>query len=729
LSIHMLERQRAQKISFSTLRFLRLSAEKTAHKRRLRNLLLLLFRMAVVAFLAIGLSQPLLRSASRLFGQGPTAVAIILDNSPSMALADGGEVRFERARRLALKLVDGLRTGDQVAIVLTGGAGRQQDTVYHDIANAERLIEEARVSLSAADLPAAIRQARTVLEASELPQRELYVFTDLQKSGWSSAGQNRDDTDDGKDLSSLSPVLVDVSKQRPINLSVEEVTIHATVPAVGMPLTIVGQIRNGSDTIEEAQAELTIEGQLIERSPPVRLEPNQKHAVTFSYVPHQAGIQSGRVNLIGDDASALDNHRAFVIDTSSAVRVALVSSKPRSTLYRRNAAYYIEQALRTPTSGSPAVEITPLEPRLLSREPLGAFSTVICANIRPPGTEAIAALREYVANGGTLLWVCGPNNDPAALTEQDESGEVFPDRFTFVEAVSNTSASDGTVRHWADLDPHNPILKPLTVPASLFLSVTVERYLRLTPAAEGKTHVLIRLDNGDPAMVSHGIGRGVVYTLTTGAQPQWTTLPLRPIFLPLLNRLVLRATNRQGGPRNVPPGTLVRYRFTDEPDPVTLEVSVPERSEPTQLSSTLSDGAQEVRFDETFTAGVYQLRMIKARHPRRLAFAVNFDSSEADPQKVSPEDLAAVLGSTVATVNDETTLLDSVHRLREGTPLQDLFLVLVLIAGIVEIWISNRIGSPAPLKYAPSPRIDPIRDVLYRAQTFHQLGAGTKPPV
>ena len=733
LIIHLLERQRVQQIPFSTLRFLRLSAEKTAHKRRLRNLLLLLFRMAVVVFLAIGLSRPLVRSAGSLFGQKASAVVLVLDNSPSMALADGGEVRFERARRLALKLLDGLHEGDQVAVLLTGGPGRQQEMVYHDVANAERLIEEARVSLSAADLPAAIRQARTVLAQAELTARELYVFTDLQQSGWSSRGKTQHQADDeGHPADDQSPrpptVLVDVHRQRPVNLSLEQVSVHATVPAVGMPRTIVGRIRNGSDVAEEAQVKLSIAGQLIEQSSPVRLAPGQTHTVTFTYIPHQAGIQEGRLRLIGDDASDVDNQRSFVLETFSAVRVALVSLKSSTASTGRNAAYYVKQALETSSPGSAAVEVAPLEPLLLSREPLGSYSTVICADIAPPGTKALAALRDYVSAGGTLLWICGPNNDPATLAEQDESGELFPGQFRFVDVLSKSSDSAGTARHWADLDVGNPILKPLAAPASLFLSVTVERYLRLTPQENAAMHVLARLDNGDPAMVSHPIGQGTVYTLTTGAQPQWTTLPLRPIFLPLLNRLVLRATDRQEGPQKVSPGGSVQYRFADEPETVTLEVSLPNRSEPTRLTSTPSENGQTVRFDDTFAGGVYQLRMVKARHPRRFAFAVNFDSSEADPRTISADDLATALDGPVTTVTDEATLLDSVHRIREGTPLEDLFLFLVLIAGIVEIWISNRIGNPQPLPYVAAPRIDPVRDVLRRAQTFHQLGGGTQPP-
>ena len=73
--LHMINRQKAKDLPFSTLRFLKLSVEKTARRRRLRDLLLLLFRMAVVALLAIGLSEPLLTGTNVLFGSGATAVA------------------------------------------------------------------------------------------------------------------------------------------------------------------------------------------------------------------------------------------------------------------------------------------------------------------------------------------------------------------------------------------------------------------------------------------------------------------------------------------------------------------------------------------------------------------------------------------------------------------------------------------------------------------------------
>ena len=44
LVLHLMYRRQAQKVLFSTIRFLKLSNERTAHRRHIQNLLLLLLR-------------------------------------------------------------------------------------------------------------------------------------------------------------------------------------------------------------------------------------------------------------------------------------------------------------------------------------------------------------------------------------------------------------------------------------------------------------------------------------------------------------------------------------------------------------------------------------------------------------------------------------------------------------------------------------------------------------
>ena len=102
--LHLVYRRRAPKVSFSTLRFLRLSAERTARRRRIRDWLLLLLRAAVIFLLAVGLAGPIFRSAA-IGGEGEVAAAIVLDNTGSMGAQWQDSSQYARACDEAIRLL------------------------------------------------------------------------------------------------------------------------------------------------------------------------------------------------------------------------------------------------------------------------------------------------------------------------------------------------------------------------------------------------------------------------------------------------------------------------------------------------------------------------------------------------------------------------------------------------------------------------------------------------
>ena len=93
--------------------------------------------------------------------------------------------------------------------------------------------------------------------------------------------------------------------------------------------------------------------------------------------------------------------------------------------------------------------------------------------------------------------------------------------------------------HWAFLTRTALHWRPLTEPASLYQSVLVYKHFPMTVAPKGDARVLIKLDDGQPLLVEQAVGTGSVLLLGTGVHVDWTNLPLKPIFLPLLARLTL----------------------------------------------------------------------------------------------------------------------------------------------------------------------------------------------
>ena len=63
--LHMMNRQKAKELPFSTLRFLKISVEKTRRRKRIHDVLLMMLRAAVLLLIAAGLAKPAVTSLAR----------------------------------------------------------------------------------------------------------------------------------------------------------------------------------------------------------------------------------------------------------------------------------------------------------------------------------------------------------------------------------------------------------------------------------------------------------------------------------------------------------------------------------------------------------------------------------------------------------------------------------------------------------------------------------------
>ncbi|MGC8552796.1 MAG: BatA domain-containing protein [Phycisphaerae bacterium] len=82
--LHLLNRVRSPVVQFPTLRFLRITAQKTSRRRQLQHWLLLLLRMAVFALIAMAIAGPLVHGGSPLTAYG--LIFLMLGGIALMAL-------------------------------------------------------------------------------------------------------------------------------------------------------------------------------------------------------------------------------------------------------------------------------------------------------------------------------------------------------------------------------------------------------------------------------------------------------------------------------------------------------------------------------------------------------------------------------------------------------------------------------------------------------------------
>jgi len=187
--IHMIHMARAPELPFPTLRFLKSAAEKTARRRKLENIFLMILRMLLFALLAFALSRPFLSENFDLFGEPPASAAvIILDNSYSMNVRHEGTTRFTQAKQQARAILESPWRPTQAAILLTNPAPKPDADQTDDdaspapsTARAEGLIADraklfsqidaARLSSRKADLVGIVRDASSPSPSSGSPSR------------------------------------------------------------------------------------------------------------------------------------------------------------------------------------------------------------------------------------------------------------------------------------------------------------------------------------------------------------------------------------------------------------------------------------------------------------------------------------------------------------------------------------------------------------------------------
>ena len=176
-----------------------------------------------------------------------------------MSTSDGAETRFEKARKAAEQVLDSLPGGSRVAVWLVSDL--VSDVIplpTHDLAMARKVIREAKRSDRATDLPHVIRQAIDVAQRQESAQKQLYVVTDAQATGWKGAGATRTLLEPVRKEMITRVILVGENEER--NLAVTGIRLASALATVNQPLRFEASISNyGAESAANVAVSLGID--------------------------------------------------------------------------------------------------------------------------------------------------------------------------------------------------------------------------------------------------------------------------------------------------------------------------------------------------------------------------------------------------------------------------------------------------------------------------------------
>src|SRR2546430_1264259 len=120
LLIHLLRRRVGTRIDFPAVRYLLRAEQENRRTLRLRNLLLMILRVATVLLLSLAAARPIGRMIG--VGHAPAAIAIVIDNTMSSGVVVGGRSMLDRFKNAAADIAATTMPTDHVWLVTADGS-------------------------------------------------------------------------------------------------------------------------------------------------------------------------------------------------------------------------------------------------------------------------------------------------------------------------------------------------------------------------------------------------------------------------------------------------------------------------------------------------------------------------------------------------------------------------------------------------------------------------------
>lgn len=178
--LHLLARREPPTVVFPAVRYLVTTTREHQRRLKLQNWLLLVLRTLLVATLVMAAAGPTV-PLSGVPGHVPSALVLIVDNSPSSGTMAGGSSQLAQLVSAARGVLARATAEDALWLVAADGIPRRGDA-----AALSELLDDLAVSPRRLELGSAITLAGEML-ASETRPGEIVLLTDLQASALSPA--------------------------------------------------------------------------------------------------------------------------------------------------------------------------------------------------------------------------------------------------------------------------------------------------------------------------------------------------------------------------------------------------------------------------------------------------------------------------------------------------------------------------------------------------------------
>ncbi len=616
--IDLLNRRRFRRVRWAAMDYLMQAAQQRRRRIRLQHLLLLLLRTLAVVLIVLLFARPgLARALPGLGGRGGS-IAVVLDDSASMAQRAGAGTVFDRAKAYERSLVErAAASGAHLGVYSPGGTDPEHPSA-------------ASFDMDwLASLGAHAGAAR------------YYVLTDLRAADW---GADQVAPAARRALTALQKygpvVLVDVGAEPGHNAGITAVqrTGRFAYAGAAAPLRLV--VRNdGPAVLAAGPLSVSVDGGTLPAVAAPAVVAGGRAEVPFNVFLAAPGGHHVRAALPGGDTFPPDDVRYYALDAVAQTPVLIVEGAP-------GAALYLKTALQ-PVPGAQSG----LRPDVVSAgtdlpTDLSAYAAVFLCDVSSPAPWRDALLR-YVRGGGRLVVFLGERADADAW---DRTLFAADGGLPVCRIAGTARPGKDAPAHIAGMDFTDPLLQPFADWQALFAAPAAWQYYQFQPLAGARAPLRFNDAAASPALLVANEPPGMVAVFPFGPGDAWTDWPRsdlgRAAYLSLMQWLV--ESGAPAGPAlDLDAGAAVRYPldtslYRSEASLVSEATVAPPGGQgaAVTLRAMPQPGTDALYFlsDPLREAGVYELRLERTDGGRRsVYFAVNVAPAERLLARARPE--------------------------------------------------------------------------------------------
>jgi len=693
--IHIINKNRFKQVQWGAMHLLEQILRTKRRRLKLEQFLLLAVRTLIPIVLALCMARPVLTGMKSLLGKTKTSMVILFDNSYSMNAVTSMQSSYDIAKKEAVKIINSLPRGSEVTIQWLSGddESRIGPTFDHSRARGELSIQSK--GFGVADPAAAIESAASLVSKSHYVDREVILISDFQELNWNSntvGPINR-----SIELHNSLPInprisYIKVGNEFEDNIAIESVEVSRPVIGVGQKIRIYSNIKNyGKNKASEIRIFFRVDD--LNRSvSQITLAPGETGQVIFSHSFETPGSHVIEVFADADSLKA-DNVIRYSMPVWDKLPVLLVTGDSSSRPLESETAF-LEIALQPFRSAavklSDLIETRTITEDKLTAEMLFQNRVVVLANVGRLGDVQVKHLTDFVNQGGGLLVFPGEKiqSEWYNKTLYSLGQGLLPMEFGEL-IVSNDQVNPANiVSHRYEHEALEIFNDPRNGSLSGF---KLEKWYKLVDRLTGSDaiNVMASHDTGGAFLCEKKFGEGRVIQCSTACDDDWSNLPVKPSYLPLMQQIVTYLASTVFPPRNIEVDQQIASILTVS-DAGRIAIITDPQGRRHELKCIEKGSRSIVEYDKTSRPGLYTL---ETPSNDIIHYIVNTSRAESELTLINQEQFTQIADKAqIQAVNSADEYLELDKQRRYGRETWKILLCVLLVLIVLEMILQQRFG-------------------------------------